>query len=679
MRTALPAALVPALLAICPAQDPPPPPGGFDVQPILNVPVVWSDSYRTRMDLYHPIATPTAPAPATGWPGVLVLHGNNHSRSSVAGLARGLAAAGYATFAFDTRGDGQTNALNPAWPTPITPEELVLDMAESFAVASVQLGALLDLQRLGVTGRSQGGMYTQQAAAWSGLPLPPNYTTTFPVLGAVATQISPLDRVENVLPRGGELLRTSFADSLSQDPTSQAWLDALAGRYDLVLNAVAPTLDVLPLLRANTVPLFAAFGWTDTLVNPNNTCDAIQTLGAGVPFRVLVNPNGHGSPSNAIDTGLIDDTRIRWFDRFLKGRSNGVLLEPEFEAAITPVDVAVYQDPGSAWAHRAAAAWPPASSTLRLHLRGAQLLAPAPPAAAEPGALVQNLPAPGYDLAAFVAAPPPPLVFGNLPLDSRAFAGPPLPGELELFGRPEVDLWIDASAGDFQVAAALLVRDPGGQERYLTGGAGAVRGLAPGVHRVQFPLRDVATIVPAGWRVVVRVENLVWFRPPGVETIEYAPSFLPADLQVLVAPATPSSIALPVAGERVLALTPRLLSDDPIDGIDHPMTIDGGPARAGAPYLVGMSASGYGPGTSILGTHVPLNLDFWTNLGVTAAGGPELAAFVGTLDASGGATPHLMLPSTVSGAGLGLRWTFAVVAIDTTLVAGGPVQLDLVP
>ena len=31
-------------------------------------------------------------------------------------------------------------------------------------------------------------------------------------------------------------------------------------------------------------------------------------------MRALVNPNGHGSPSNRIHNLLIDDTRRRWFD-----------------------------------------------------------------------------------------------------------------------------------------------------------------------------------------------------------------------------------------------------------------------------------------------------------------------------------------------------------------------------
>lgn len=64
------------LRSTVPAQDSPPPPGGFAITVVPDQPVTWSDGYRSLIDVYEPAVAP----PATGWPGVLALHGGGGHR-----------------------------------------------------------------------------------------------------------------------------------------------------------------------------------------------------------------------------------------------------------------------------------------------------------------------------------------------------------------------------------------------------------------------------------------------------------------------------------------------------------------------------------------------------------------------------------------------------------------------
>jgi hypothetical protein len=83
MRLATPVSFL-LLTAAVATQDPPAPPGGFPLIEDLDRLTTWSDGYRTRTDVRYPAAAP----PATGWPAVLLLHGNGGSRKARCGNAR---------------------------------------------------------------------------------------------------------------------------------------------------------------------------------------------------------------------------------------------------------------------------------------------------------------------------------------------------------------------------------------------------------------------------------------------------------------------------------------------------------------------------------------------------------------------------------------------------------------
>jgi len=243
------------LVVAVPAQDPPPPVGGFSVFELLDQLVTWSDGYRTRMDLHRPDVAP----PATGWPGVLAVHGGAENRKTalIRALSRYLAARGYVVYAYDVSGDGHTRVLNPNWPTPRGEDRVLLDAAESQGIAIGLLPGFIDATRLAVTGNSQGGKHSLDAAAWSGRQLPlAGFVTHYPVVQAIAPEIASVDSPGTSLP-GGVLI----ADELMTDRPANDPLVLLLNVEDyagIVAWAQAQlTAQQLPLLGSSIVPIAA--------------------------------------------------------------------------------------------------------------------------------------------------------------------------------------------------------------------------------------------------------------------------------------------------------------------------------------------------------------------------------------------------------------------------------------
>ena len=75
------------------------------------------------------------------------------------------------------------------------------------------------------------------------------------------------------------------------------------------------------------------------------------------------------------------------------------------------------------------------------------------------------------------------------------------------------------------------------------------------------------------------------------------------------------------------------------------LLLDAGSGRARRPYLTLLGASGTQPGFSVFGSHVPLNYDTVTSLGLAALNSPVFARFIGVLDSMGRGSMALQLPA----------------------------------
>ncbi len=686
-----------ALACSLAAQDPLPPAGGFAVgfrEYTVTSPLgalAWVDGVQTALDVYHPVATP----PANGWPVVLLVHGGSGNRRIQPLVARAnmLAKAGYVCFAYDVRGEGVTTTYNTP-PFDASEEARLRDMAELFARADTFLpvGVTADETRLAVTGESMGGRHAFRAAGWSGqpLPVPMGAYTHMPSIAAVAPRIAPLDFADNAV-QDGILLNAEVAVGIyERGPTDPTHAPMVAGDYATIhaLQTAEPLRNYLPRLLTSSVPMLITNVWDDAKHELRATVDALALLPAATPVRTWWTTNGHGSQDNHVEQLGNDDAIRRWFDHYLKGRVNGVPFELDHESGYMPPTAAAHLDPSAHWVHAVEAAWPPAGTTttiLFLHSSGPQkTLTSSTPVLAEPAVTVSNvLLNPTYDVLDFGADNRSPAALtAAIALDNEVFASQPFGTGIEILGRPRFVATVDATAGDFLVTAALYAIAPGGARRLITTGTHGLKGGLPGVHSLAIECDDVAFVLPPGFRLQLELRNLAICDYPGNVFVRWTPSFVPAATSVRIDPVSLARVELPIRPQNHAFVTPRLHFGSAAAGFVHNLRVIGGPARAGQPYLVLLSASGHGPGTVFGPELVPVNLDAFTYLVAASPIPPLFAGFAGVLDANGLATATLdvlsiVLPPEV----LGLRFTNAVIGRDAAGVywGGGLAEFEILP
>lgn len=679
MHNAALLALANLLVAPLTAQDPPVPPGGFTPRTLLNQLIVWSDGYRSMMDLYYPDVAP----PATGWPCVLVVHGGGGTRAIAENVQQGNydASYGYVVAAYDVRGEPVATRLNSGGGD--TSEEAKLrDMAEAFAMAATLLPGRVDQRRLAVTGRSMGGAHAYRAAAWSARPMPTG--GTFPRISAVVGDWQALLGVEDKYP-GGNLAQVKVIEKVYENRAQAPllWAYALAGDYaqlraDALLN---PIQNYLPGILGNDVPVFAFMGHRDSHHMVWSVTRALPALAqTSLPHRVYISTRGHGIPGNDTEWLLHLDLKRRWWDRFLKGERNGVDQEPLAEVGVIPADPTVYTSPTSLWQHELRAQWPPAIAPTTLYATDSGGLTPLAPVAATVTPPMRNRPVSGYGLEQLAQNSHLPVVLANLPLARIDFTTDPLLVERQVLGRPRFSCDVTTSPSRVQLAAVLYDLPPSGPPVFVTMGATGLGAVAAGRHRVEVELDDVAYSVPAGHRIGLALQNLAIRDLPGAteDQLIYVPELNDFDAAVHLGGATPAKLEVPLTAAPI-SLSPRIAQVSFGSGLSQPMTLDAGTERAGASYYGLLGTSGIGPGFS-LPPWIPLNVDAWTLLGPTLIGTPVLQGFTGVLDANGRATLRFQVPAPFRTVVEGLRFSFAALGLQgNDAFASSPAELLVLP
>ncbi|MBL9077865.1 MAG: hypothetical protein JNL08_10200 [Planctomycetes bacterium] len=654
------------------AQDPPAPPGGFAVSVQTTV-ITFSDHMIANLDLY----TPNAAAGPTGWPGVLVLPdaGGTKNDAAVVAAATQLAAAGYVAYAF----------TDPVRLTP-TPERTLLDSAESHLLAQLNVvGTTIDAARLAVTGFGAGGDEAFAAAAWSGLALPQTgFVTVYPPVLAIAPQLAQVDLPENAVPAmtmvadhfviGRQTVPLDFYLLLASSTAFPALHDLLETDY---------TDDLLTNLGTSTVPVLSMVAMQDTELVTRFGIDALLSLPQG-PKRLFLSTGGHGTVPNAMETAVMHDLRRRWFDRFVKGIPNGIDLEPPVEVAMQPPSTAQHLDPSAKWEHRTATEWPPAIATTRWHLAGTQALQSQPPTVANLTNVIQHVVPVGYNLIDYVdngAGLAPNSVSANIAPSQQVFFSPPLTETIEILGRPEVTITVDDTTGDFQLTAVLAHQDPTGTVHWITSGTDVEFAGFPDTYTRTIELADVGQIVPAGNRLVVRIQNLADMQGPGTRRIRIVPQFSSTQSTLQIGPGNDNFLDLPQR-PYTAALLPHLAHVSAAPGFAHAMQLRAGAARAGRDYLLALGVTGAAPGFVLDGVQVPMNFDAFTGIGLSLVNTPILPNSAGVLDAAGNADTGFQLPGSIASLLQGLRFTFTGIVYDAgglCDVVGGPATLVIDP
>ncbi len=346
-----------------------------------------------------------------------------------------------------------------------------------------------------------------------------------------------------------------------------------------------------------TAPTMVWSGSADTRIVPTMQLGLFDRLPKGLPKHMLYGVFDHEQPDRfrsgttqpraGWERGDWDAMLVAWYSRWLRGTKNGVDAWP----------VAEVQGTDGQW--RTAKDWPSGTGgrDAALLLGPDGTLGAASPAGST---AYQELPAfelsvPGYAPPAGAAA---------------VFRTPPLKDRLELFGGPELDLWVSVSQPDAHLAVAVEALGPDGTRTIPEArivGARSLRHLDPLVDgrfrqaagrpapvdtpiHVAVRLGPVDMVVPKGGRLKVTVTGSVQIYDGldgGVEGLgavlqgPSAPSGAAPRVTILHDCAHPSALrfALPVAGvSRLIDVREKALGDRPI-GLDPEAAapvVDGG-------------------------------------------------------------------------------------------------------
>jgi alpha-beta hydrolase superfamily lysophospholipase len=272
------------------------------------------------------LVEPDGAAPTGGWPAVMLFHGLGGKYQDMESIAtQFLAPAGYASLECDARGHGVSEGL-----FGLDCARDVQDTRELFAwftarpeISDTQIGAL---------GISLGG-----GAVW-------NATVAGVPFKAIVPIITWTNLLTALAPHG--LSKSGLVQLLAGLVPTSRWdpqlLGATAGlttSSDLTAAAaLAASRSPVSKLATITTPTLLIQGRHDFLFDIDQALTAYRSLKG--PKRLYIGDLGHSpgiSPETAPDASTYWGETVKWFDRFLKGTSNGI-DKPVVELGHDPYD-----------------------------------------------------------------------------------------------------------------------------------------------------------------------------------------------------------------------------------------------------------------------------------------------------------------------------------------------------
>lgn len=458
---------------------------------------------------------------------------------------------GYACVRVDMRGNGDSEGL-------MTDEYSIQEMADACEVIEWLAAQPWCSGAVGMMGKSWGGFNCLQTAF-----LQP------PALKAVISVCSTTDRfADDIHWKGGCLLGENFGwgavmlsySSRPPDPMLRGdWREMWLARLEAEPWLAPRWADlqerseywkhgsICEDYSRMQVPVLIWGGWADNYMN------TVAAIVENVPgSKGIVGPWVHQYPHTAVPgpkVGFLQEA-VRWWDRWLKGITNGVEADPAYRAYMIESEA-----PDASPKHRkgrwvAEAEWP--SARVSRKVLGLRSAASRPGGFTPPGPTVEYLgPDEGERISGLIASPQhlgmsageffPMGLNAEMPGDQRGddalslcFDGDVLEAPLELLGAARLTLQVasDKPLG-FVVARLCDVGPDGASVRIAHGmfnlchrtGAETPAPMVPGaVVEVSFTIDQMAYRVAAGHRLRLALSNsywpFVWPSPePGVLTV----------------------------------------------------------------------------------------------------------------------------------------------------------------
>ncbi len=643
--------ILPSLLALCAAvptaaaQCVDPPTDGNFVEHTDQI-VVFTDNYRTYMDVRIP-AVPPGPC---GWPMIVLVHTSGTSRDMVNAKARIMCSRGFVTVTYDVRGQGPGMLLNDPrfYGREIMGMRERLDLFEIMEEAERLFPDLIDFDRIGVTGRSQGAFHSFLAAAHSGKAFPPNpwRTTPAPVVKAVAPVNFGPEHLNGLVPEAKtfsemmarQLFEDEATSGLHNNPVIYDFIEPYLAAEDfegLVAAMYNPDLDLGLLLLDCDVPIFAQLSWDDKFGSINKLAPNWDNyLLPGTTKILNHSTSGHGTAVNVHERLNTEYGRILFFEDILKDIDRGVDEWSKYRFAITPLSASDYRDGNHIWDVIESDVYPLAGTYTETYYLGANNdLKPSPPTGTQYyqldhvtyGATMQHY---------FDHLPTPDDIHSILPMETVEFVMPPLDEGVLMLGEPKVKIDVGSVQSDLQVAVALVDHTT---DRYLTSTFTTIRDhVASTPLELELDMGSCAYYLPKGTVLRLEFRNLAWHNTPNSQTFLCAmPIFSDFQLAILAGGPDPARLELPFVDYQEPILTynqPFVLRMQNPRGEFALRSYD--ESVAGWNYQILAGFTGTSPGTQHLGIHVPLNFDTLTNLILTQPGNLPIAGFSGQMDAN---------------------------------------------
>jgi hypothetical protein len=529
-----------------------------------DVRIVARDGVELSANLWRPIPHPDDPA-GTRFPAILELipYGkDNWRRNADVGRGEYFARRGYAFCRVDVRGTGSSGGVALDEYTEAETRD-GYDVVEWLAAQAWCSGAV------GMWGISYGGFSAIQVAKLR----PPHLRAIVPIMatddryltdvhyigGCVTaselSQYAVSQVAMNAMPPDASFRGTGWLDEWqARLEATPAWLfEWLRQQHD---GSYWRQGSLAPEYEAIEAAILNIGGWMDSYVDAALRMQALCTA----PSRTIVGNWVHSLPADATPGPNLDELHemVRFFDRWLKGLSDGSALEPPvvwFERDHAPPEPFPTVLPGR-W--RAAEAFPhPAVESREWHFGGGPmplvgtLLEPGDPGR---GAGVQRYahrPTVGTRGSLSWGAGGVPNGLGRDLRPDEAlgptFTSAPLGEPLSILGVPEVVLHVSVSAPVATAVVRLTDVAPDGSSAQVTAGIlnlthrhdhAAPEALEPGrIEEVRVVLRPAGYRFEPGHRIRVSVASSAW---PVIWPSPYA-----AEFELHCGPATPSRLVLP--------------------------------------------------------------------------------------------------------------------------------------